>query len=135
MRMKESERTEEKQKGKAGADLGTGTGWGLCCARCFLSALSFLLFFMWKDRKKAEELYAAKREAAQEETETEPEPVEAEEPEPIEAEEPEPEEPRLENTVDFEELQEMNEDIYAWIEIPGTLVDYPVVQHPTDDAY
>lgn len=43
--------------------------------------------------------------------------------------------PHLENTVDFVELWEINEDIYAWIEIPGTQVDYPVAQHPTDDAY
>ena len=106
----------------------------LLCAVFFVCAVIFAFFYVER-QKKAEELYAAMREAAQEETETEPEPVEAEEPEPIEAEEPEPEEPRLENTVDFEELQEMNEDIYAWIEIPGTLVDYPVVQHPTDDAY
>lgn len=38
--------------------------------------------------------------------------------------------------IDFEELQEsVNEDIYAWIYIPGTDVDDPVVQHPTDDTY
>lgn len=43
--------------------------------------------------------------------------------------------PHLENTVDFADLQERNDDIYAWIEIPGTQVNYPVVQHPADDAY
>lgn len=37
--------------------------------------------------------------------------------------------------IDFEALWEINPDIYAWIEIPGTNVAYPVVQHPTDDAY
>ena len=25
--------------------------------------------------------------------------------------------------------------MYAWIYVPGTNVDYPVLQHPTDDAY
>ncbi len=37
--------------------------------------------------------------------------------------------------IDFEALWEINSDIYAWIEIPGTNVAYPVVQHPTDDTY
>ena len=29
----------------------------------------------------------------------------------------------------------MNPDVYAWIEIPGTQVDYPILQSPTDDGY
>ncbi len=37
--------------------------------------------------------------------------------------------------VDFATLQQQNKDIYAWIQIPGTVVDYPIVQHPTDDSY
>lgn len=37
--------------------------------------------------------------------------------------------------INFEELKNRNEDIYAWIQIPGTVVDYPMLQHPTDDAY
>lgn len=41
----------------------------------------------------------------------------------------------LPNTVDFAALWEQNEDVYAWITIPGTLVDYPILQHPTDDEY
>lgn len=43
--------------------------------------------------------------------------------------------PKAEIPVDFEALKEKNPDIYAWIEIPGTKVDYPVVQSPDDDAY
>lgn len=42
---------------------------------------------------------------------------------------------RLPNTVDFAALWDQNEDVYAWITIPGTLVDYPILQHPTDDEY
>lgn len=38
--------------------------------------------------------------------------------------------------LDFEDLREnTNEDIYAWLHVPGTKVDDPVVQHPTDDSY
>lgn len=38
--------------------------------------------------------------------------------------------------LDFEQLQEdINEDIYAWIYVPGTNIDDPVVQHPSDDSY
>jgi len=38
--------------------------------------------------------------------------------------------------INFAELQEMNPDIYAWIYIPGTSVDYPVLQSSNgDDSY
>lgn len=37
--------------------------------------------------------------------------------------------------VDFEALWAVNSDIYAWIEIPGTQVNYPLVRHPSDDDY
>lgn len=35
--------------------------------------------------------------------------------------------------VDFEALQTINPDIYAWIDIPGTDISYPVVQSPDND--
>lgn len=37
--------------------------------------------------------------------------------------------------VDFDKLKKANEDIYAWINIPGTKVDYPVLQSKDDNAY
>jgi sortase B len=38
--------------------------------------------------------------------------------------------------VDIPNLQEtVNPDIYAWIYVPGTKVNYPVLQHPTDDTH
>ncbi len=40
-----------------------------------------------------------------------------------------------EKNLDWDELKETNEHIYAWIYIPNTNVDYPVLQHPTDDSY
>jgi sortase B len=37
--------------------------------------------------------------------------------------------------LDWDKLAETNSDIYAWIYIPGTKIDYPVMQHPSDDSY
>lgn len=37
--------------------------------------------------------------------------------------------------LDWELMKETNADIYAWIYIPGTNIDYPVVQHPDDNSY
>lgn len=37
--------------------------------------------------------------------------------------------------LDWNELAKVNPDIYAWIYIPGTQVDYPMLQHPTDNTY
>jgi sortase B len=37
--------------------------------------------------------------------------------------------------LNWEELWEINPDIYAWIYVPNTDVDYPVLQHESDDAY
>ena len=36
------------------------------------------------------------------------------------------------NPIHFQELQKKNKDVYAWITIPGTDVDYPVVQASAD---
>ena len=37
--------------------------------------------------------------------------------------------------VDFTSLQQSNADIYAWIEIPETSINYPIVQKADDDSY
>lgn len=49
--------------------------------------------------------------------------------------ESEPEVLTCEKVYDFEELQETNQDIYAWITVPGTLVDYPVLQSEKENYY
>lgn len=41
----------------------------------------------------------------------------------------------VKNPIDFDSLQEGNEDIYAWIKVPGTKVDYAVVQSPSSDEF
>lgn len=40
-----------------------------------------------------------------------------------------------EKTIDFAELRKINEDIVAWIQIPGIGVDYPVVQGEDNEYY
>ena len=39
------------------------------------------------------------------------------------------------NKIDFDSLKKKNKEIYAWIKVPGTKVNYPIVQSSTDDAF
>lgn len=39
------------------------------------------------------------------------------------------------NPIDFVELQAVNQEVYAWITVPGTTVDYPICQSGTDDLF
>lgn len=41
----------------------------------------------------------------------------------------------VEIPIDFAALQQENPDIYAWIRIPDTEVDYPILQSSTDNSY
>ena len=43
--------------------------------------------------------------------------------------------PVPDKNLDWDAIKAENKDIYAWIYIPNTKVDYPVLQHPTDDTY
>ena len=40
-----------------------------------------------------------------------------------------------EKEINFEELKLVNADIYAWIYIPDSDIDYPILQHPTIESY
>ncbi len=42
---------------------------------------------------------------------------------------------RVENPIDFATLQQQNADIYAWLYIPNTSVNLPVLQNASDDNY
>lgn len=42
---------------------------------------------------------------------------------------------KVNNPIDFASLQSQNPDVYAWITIPNTNIDYPICQNSTDDAY
>lgn len=41
----------------------------------------------------------------------------------------------VEPPVNFTELQKQNPDIYAWINIPGTVIDYPILRSDDDNSY
>ena len=103
--------------------------------RRWLEALLFLLmlaalfalgkrgFDTWKQKRQEEELRELSR---QQETmeETQQEIVIEEETE-----------PPYERPIDFSALREINPDIVAWVEIPGTRIDYPVVQADNNETY
>lgn len=42
---------------------------------------------------------------------------------------------KIKNPIDFDSLRKGNDEIYAYIKIDGTKVDYPIVQSKTDDAF
>lgn len=44
-------------------------------------------------------------------------------------------EKKVENKIDFDSLKKQNDEIYAWIKVPGTKVNYPVVQSETSDDF
>lgn len=41
----------------------------------------------------------------------------------------------VENPIDFDSLRAQNDEIYSWIKVPGTKVDYPICQSKTDDSF
>ncbi len=96
------------------------------CLVIALAALGFLVRYQLV-KQKANDVY----DSLQETSSVTEEPV----PDESKAEELVLEEEML-REIDFADLQaNTNEDIYAWISIPDTNIDYPIVQHPTDDTY
>lgn len=110
------------------------------CSVCFLGCLAWLILYM-KNNSRAERESDALRqeyvvEVSNDVTELEPEPSSLAESEPETSPAPTEEPSPLlgydipNRTVDIEALQENeNEDIYAWLIVPGTEIDYPVLQH------
>ena len=37
--------------------------------------------------------------------------------------------------IDWEYLTSKNKDVYAWVFVPNTGIDYPVLQHPTEESF
>ena len=72
----------------------------------------------------------AEAEIAKPQKESTQETVQKQEPE-EKVEEPEP----VECPVDFDQITEECPDCYAWIRIPDTNIDYPIVQSPSDNTF
>ena len=122
----------------------------------FLGCVIWLVIYFLQQSRAEEQLEALKEsyvetvassEAVQEEetlteeSQEEPESVveSTEEPEAAEAESGYPGLESYdvpEKDIDFAALQsEQNEHIYAWITVPGTVIDYPILQHPEEIGY
>lgn len=71
---------------------------------------------------------AEEAEAPAEETPATPEPADSLIPEEKAA-------PTMEAAVDFDALWEINDEIYAYLDIPGTTISHPVVQSAEDNLY
>lgn len=103
------------------------------CGMIFIVCMVFLIKD-YLDKQEAERRF---QELAQnviiEETETEEIIVETETEEPDILKELGVVFPDIE--LDWNVLIEENEHIYAWIHIPGTNVNYPILQHPTETDY
>lgn len=41
----------------------------------------------------------------------------------------------IKNPIDFTSLQKQNDEIYAWLKVDDTNVDYPIVQNSSDDSF
>lgn len=80
--------------------------------------------------KPDESAEAVMAESVEKSETTAPPPLESEEITVTEVPEP-PSEVAM--TLDFDKLWEVNPDVHAWIEIPGTKVDYPILQSPNND--
>lgn len=89
----------------------------IICVIVFLCVVGFLAFYFVQE-KRDKELY----EDIQKEVEKPEKPVEDTK-------------KVVEIPIDFQKLQKTNKDIYAWITIPGTKIDYPVLQHGFDDGF
>ncbi len=48
---------------------------------------------------------------------------------------PSMEAPRIESPADFQRMMSVNSEIYAWLSVPDTNIDYPVVQSEEDDNF
>ncbi|MCI5624024.1 class B sortase [Anaerostipes sp.] len=46
-----------------------------------------------------------------------------------------PEGVRHGESIDFDKLQKINKEVYAWVYVPGTRIDYPVAQNAKDDSH
>ena len=97
------------------------------CLVVFLVAFGYIIRHQMDVRNREQDRAQLAQEVRVEPSEEEE--VLDDEPEVEEADEPEVEpEPEVEIPIDFAMLQERNPDVHAWIYIPGTNIDYPILQ-------
>ena len=102
--------------------------WTVILTLCVIAGccVGYLIYHNWSVKQREAEYEKLRLEEAINADETETE---------IETETETEEIVYCDKVYDFEQLQEQNEDIYAWIVVPGTQVDYPVLQSETDNYY
>ena len=98
------------------------------------SVFSYIIYNNYQSEKKVEEI---RKEIAQVMEEVEEEPVVEPEPEPTPEEPtptpaPQPEEKMIES---YEKLLSINSDTVGWLTVPGTKIDYPIVQTEDNSYY
>lgn len=107
-----------------------------------LAAAGILIFFQLRDdrhsRDTLSDLQASMQE--QEPSETPPEADNPSETEPSETSAPSTPEPAPQPTPEpivnpYQNIFLSNEDMAAWLQIPGTVIDYPVMWTPRDEEY
>lgn len=88
--------------------------------------VALIAFYYWQQYQNHKLYEEMQKQIEQTEKEKEKEEPPVEEPE---------EDPGVEIPIDFESLWAVNDEIYAWIQIDGTDINYPILQSATDDSY
>lgn len=102
---------------------------GAACLFCIAAMVIYIIVGRQEEKKAGAEHEALLNMVAETGTETGDIPETGDSPDTAESEAVE----KAELPIDFEELQSINPEIYAWLRIPDTTVDYPVLQHDGDD--
>lgn len=140
---------DRNRNGKNGPGGRIWIGAACVCMVCFLGCVIWLFSYMGNNRRAQENMGELRQEYATPETEEERSadveqaiPGETDAREDVPGPEPSPTPPPLlgydipDRNVDITAMQENeNPDIYAWITVPGTEIDYPVLQHPSELDY
>ena len=117
---------------------------GVCCLLVFCVSVYMVVSQTIQERKAAEAFEALLAQVEQEEQEESPEvtPPETTVPDsptvdtgPQQEEPPKPEPPVVEEFHKYDALHEQNPDLFGWIEISGTKINYPVMHTPDDPEY
>ncbi|MDR2042760.1 MAG: class B sortase [Clostridium sp.] len=126
----------ENDGGKRKVDRRVYLAIGFVCLGVAVGAAVYLIVYL-VSLNRGNQGFEDLREVADQTVESVP-PEESSGPEEAASTEPEeaadPDE-NMNRVINFAAVQKENADIYAWIYIPDTNVDYPVLQHPTDDSY